>query len=85
MEYRKMKTSAEVFAVIQARHRGELQVFGSATDMERGRIFTSYGFAGCPIPLIEAVTQLTVDPEDERVRRDETHQYCLCVPKQESE
>jgi len=58
MEYRTVATSAEVFAVIRARHR-ELVVFSSYSapdgdylgNPSKCVMFTSFGFPQCRLPL----------------------------------
>lgn len=75
MSYNRVETSAEVFAVIRARHP-EMRVFGSDTDMDGGRIFTSYGFRQGDFPVIEAETTWDISLE----KRVEHHRYWLCLP-----
>lgn len=87
MEYRKVATSAEVWAVIRARHK-ELIVFGSysAPDGDEfigsstGRMDTAYGFSDSDYPLIEASTTWTIDYDQRSNRIDEITEYWLCVP-----
>ena len=66
-EYRTVETSAEVWAVIRARHP-EL------------RMFTSYGFAQADYPLMEAETTWDIELSRPGFRRNEVHQYWLCCP-----
>lgn len=87
MEYRKIATSAEVWAVIRARHK-DLVVFGSYSapdgdqfgDMSIGRMDTSYGFRNSDYPLIEASTTWTIDHDQRHNRIDEITEYWLCIP-----
>jgi hypothetical protein len=86
-DYRTIETSAEVWAVIRARHP-ELRVFGSYSapdgdylsgNTDRGTMFTSYGFLGHDFPVIEARTTWDVDHEQPHVRVNEQHRYWLCI------
>jgi len=60
-DYKRVPTSAEVWAVIRARHP-EMRVFGSYSapdgdefvNPSKGRMFTSYGFEHGDYPVIEA-------------------------------
>ncbi|MFA6125490.1 hypothetical protein [Sphingomonas sp.] len=87
-DYRKMRTSAEVWAVIRAAHP-ELVVFGSFSapcgqahgDPTRSRMETSYGFAGSYFPVIEARTTWDWNPEKPSDRANEKHEYWLCLPE----
>lgn len=87
-DYRVVETSAEVWAVIRARHP-EMRVFGSysAPDGDYlgggtsvGTMFTSYGFAGHDFPVIEARTTWDIDRERPAERINEQHRYWLCLP-----
>jgi hypothetical protein len=79
-DYRIVETSAEVWAVIRARHP-ELRVFGTASF--EGDMFTSFGFSKADYPLIEARTTWERDPEDQYRRINERHRYWLCLPIKE--
>lgn len=88
MSYVQITTSAEVWAVIKARHGNELSVFESFSDStgtfnggpgEIGRMMTAYGFKGAKEPIIKAETTWRINPEKSYERIDETHQYWLCV------
>ncbi len=87
MNYKKMVTSAEVWAVIRARHK-DLVVFGSYSapdgdqhgDPSQGRMDTSYGFYGSDYPIIEASTTWTINRDKSYERLDETTLYWLCLP-----
>lgn len=79
-DYRAVETSAEVWAVIRARHP-DLRVFSTASYP--GDVFTSYGFPGADFPIMEARTTWEIGPEHQRV--NEQHCYWLCIPiKEES-
>jgi hypothetical protein len=88
VNYKKMATSAEVWAVIKARHNKDLVVFGtySAPDGDEyigdssGRMDTSYGFKDADYPLMEASTTWTIDRDKPSSRIDEITEYWLCVP-----
>lgn len=88
MSYVQISTSAEVWAVIKARHGKDLKVFESFSDPggtfnggpgERGRMMTAYGFDGAPEPIIKAQTTWRIDPEKPHQRIDEEHYYWLCI------
>jgi hypothetical protein len=88
MSYVQISTSAEVWAVIKARHGKALVVFESFSDPdgtfnggagECGRMVTAYGFNSAREPIIKAQTRWKIDPENPHNRIDETHDYWLCV------
>ena len=80
LPYIRIPTSAEVAAVILARHP-DIRVVAGSTDMERGRIVTAYGFdqAGCPLLEIEATWEPI--PREDGSRRNERTAHWLCVPE----
>ena len=87
MSYKKIPTSPEVWAVILARHRGELKVFSSYSapdgdgDPEQGRMCIAYGFERGDYPVIE--TRMTWDIEygdSKATRKNVRHEYWLCAP-----
>ncbi len=92
--YKKIPTSAEVWAVIHARHRGELKVFSSYSapdgdphgDPTQGRMCTAYGFERGDWPVIEARTTWDIERDDsgnaKSTRKNEKHEYWLCAPVQ---
>ena len=91
-DYKKIITSAEVFAVIHARHK-DLKVFSSYSapdgDYLRGNttggvMFTSYGFDNADFPIMEAETKWDIERETPFKRVNEQHTYWLCVPVKES-
>lgn len=88
MSYIQISTSAEVWAVIKARHGKDLTVFESFSNPdgtfnggpgEFGRMVTAYGFKGAREPIIKAETMWRIDPDRPHARIDETHHYWLCV------
>ena len=86
-------TTAEVWAVIHASHRGHLKVFGSYSAPEgdqfgnpdQGVMETTYGFEGADFPLMKAVTTWDIDREKSYNRPNEKHAYWLCLPNKEEE
>jgi hypothetical protein len=89
--YKKIPTSAEVCAVIRARHNADMTVFATFSDPdgtfnggpgERGRMDTAYGLKGCDWPLIEYRTTWDIDQDPERSykRHNEKHEYWICIP-----
>jgi hypothetical protein len=87
-EVKKVPTSAEVWAVIRARHR-ELRVFSSYSnpdgrafggDGHRGEMWTQYGFHDCEWPLLEAHTTWDINPESPHERINEEHKFWLLIP-----
>lgn len=92
-DYKLIATSAEVWAVIKARHHDDLVPMSSFSDPdgtfnggsgERGRMETSYGFRGADYPMMEARTTWRIVPGDYK-RHDETHEYWLCIPSKGDE
>lgn len=87
-DYITIPTSAEVCAVLRARHGAEMGVFSSFSDPdgrfnggsgEFGRMETAYAIKGCHVPLIEYRTTWEIDPEATYKRINEKHEYWLCV------
>lgn len=89
-DYKRVSTSAEVWAVIRARHP-EMVVFGSYSapngdefgDPTQAKMFTSYGFESGDFPVIEAQTTWEVsseNPESKYKRINEKHEYWLYLP-----
>ena len=89
-DYKRVPTSAEVFAVIRARHP-EMRVFGSYSapegdmfgDERRAKMFTSYGFAQGDYPVIECQTTWDIIDDEPRKRTSEHNEYWLCLPVRE--
>jgi hypothetical protein len=87
-DYVKVATSAEVWAVIEARHGNEMTVFESFSDPDgtfnggdgtRGRMETAWGFKGAQVPTLYAKTTWEIDPEATYKRINEQYEYWLCV------
>jgi hypothetical protein len=76
--YKKVKTSAEVWAVIRARHP-ELVPFSTASF--EGDMSTTYGFPDAYFPIMEARSTWEIGPEHQRI--NEQHRYWLCIPIKE--
>lgn len=89
-DYKRVPTSAEVWAVIRARHP-EMRVFSSYSepdgdrfgDPSRGKMLTSFGFAHGDYPVIEAQTTWDIDQKAPHNRNNQKHEYWLCLPKRE--
>jgi hypothetical protein len=79
-DYRTVKTSFKVWAVIRARHP-ELVPFGTASF--EGDMFTSYGLPCADFPIIEARSTWEIGPERQRI--NEQHRYWLCIPIMEEQ
>lgn len=91
-EYKRIKTTPEVWAVIRASHPN-MQVFSSYSDPdgrafggpgEKGCMETAYGFDGQDFPTLAARTTWDIDPEQHYKRINEAHEYWLCVGIDES-
>lgn len=87
--YHRVPTSAEVWAVILARHP-EMVVFGTYSAPNgnphgdpKGKMFTSFGFSGFDYPVIEAET--TWDIGEDGKRNNVKHEYWLCLPIKDRE
>lgn len=89
MEYRKVTTSAEVWAVIKAKHGKDLVVFSSFSDPDgtfcggsggTGRMETAYGFVNADYPIMEAKTTWEISLDQPHKRINEAHEYWLCLP-----
>lgn len=93
MDYKTEPTSAEVWAVIKARHGKDLKVFGSYSapdgdflgDPSICKMFTSYGFSNGDYPIMEAETTWRTNPEKRHERINETTKYWLCLPVKETD
>ena len=89
-DYKRVPTSAEVWAVIRARHP-EMRVFGSYSapdgdqfgDPSKGKMFTSYGFEHGDFPVMDVQTTWDIDPNAPHKRPNERHEYWLCLPVRE--
>lgn len=92
-DYKRISTSAEVYAVIKVRHT-ELKVFSSFSDPEgtafggcgmQGRMETSYGFEGSDYPILDAKTTWDIDRDQPYKRVNEKHEFWLCLPIKEQD
>lgn len=90
-DYVKIPTTAEVWAVIHASHRGRLQVYGSFSDPngtfnggagEHGVMETLYSLGGTDYPILKARSEWDIK-DGKRV--NETHKYWLCVAVKRSD
>lgn len=94
-EYKRIPTSAEVWAVIMAKHRADLHVFSSFSNPDgtfcggsgqQGRMDTAYGFKGSDYPLMEASTTWDIiRTQGGEKRENEQHQYWLCLPQKDDD
>jgi hypothetical protein len=74
--YKTVETSSKVwFAILETHYTMSDSFVLYGTDSRPGRMFTSWGFRGATVPLMEAIT--TWNTED---RSDEKHAYYLCYP-----
>jgi len=88
MDYKKIPTTPEVWAVIKARHHNDLMVFSSYSapdgdqfgNHDEGRMMTEYGFVNADCPLMGADTRWDIDREKPNKRLNERGEYWLCVP-----
>ena len=91
MRFNKIETSAEVWAVIHARHP-DMQIHGTLSQPDGDpfgnrsdcSMYTEYGLAGQDIPIIAALTQWTGVDGDSK-RHNETHKFWLCAAIDEAE
>ena len=91
-EWKRIPTSAEVWAVIKERHHADLKVYATFSDpdgeysgWQQGRMETVYSLTGADYPLMEARTTWDIDQEAKHKRLNEQHEYWLCVPIKEDE
>lgn len=87
---KRLPTSAEVFAVLRARHHTDMTIFSSYSDPTgttfgrdgtQGRMDTEYGLALSDFPLMGASTTWMIDPAQPHRRIDEKTEYWLCAPQ----
>ena len=92
MSYSRLITSAEVYAVIMAKHRDQMVAFETFSDPEGtfnggpgeiGRMDTVWGIAGCNYPILEIKTRWDIDPEQPHKRINQTHSYFLLMAERE--
>ncbi len=84
--YKRVSTTAEVWAVIRASHP-DLIVFSSYSapdgdgfgDPSECKMMTEYGFPLSDLPTIGAETTWEKDPEKEHKRINERTLYWICV------
>lgn len=90
-DYIKIPTSAEVWAVIRARHP-EMVVFSTYSaehgdiygDPSKGKMITSYGFESGGFPVIEAQTTWDIETDRFPDRKNLKTEYWLCLPKRDT-
>lgn len=92
MNYRKEPISAAAFGALSAEKREQLKPFSTYTaphgdqfgDPDRCVVFTEWGIEGDPVPLIGQETTWDCCPDSRPgERRNEQHEYWLCVPVEE--
>ena len=84
----RIETSAEVWAVIMARHRDDLKVFSSYSNPDgrcelgsgKPEMMTEYGLSGADFPIMRAETTWEKHPEKDYERVNEKHRYWLIIP-----
>lgn len=88
-----IETSAEVWAVIHARHKDQLKVFSSFSDPGgtqfggpgiEGRMETCYGIDGADYPLIGARTTWEIGDGGQR-RNERSVYYLFAIEKGEND
>jgi len=93
MHHKRIATSAEVYAVIFARHRDQLRAFASFSDPEgaqaggdTGRMDTAWGLVGADCPLLEVRTTwpITRDEHGEAKAGERHSEYWICYPVEEA-
>ena len=87
----KIETSAEVYAVIKARHYDDLVVFGSYSAPEGSEfsnqceMYTEWGFKHADLPLMALRTTWDKDPEISYKRINQVTKYWLFVIEQSND
>ncbi len=90
-DFVKIPSTAEVWAVIHASHKGRLQVFSSFSDPtgtfqggpgEHGVMETCYSLGGTDFPIMKARTEWNIGPDGKK--SDEVSRYWLCVAVKEA-
>jgi len=87
MDYKKIKTSEEVYATLMRQHFGELRVFSTFSapdgdyfgDPNVCRMMTEYGFDNTDIPILGIETTWDRQVENTYERVNEQHKYWLCI------
>lgn len=91
-DYTRLVTSAEVYAVIMAKHRDQMAAFATFSDPDgtfnggpgiRGRMDTVWGIAGCDYPILEINPYWDIDPTQPHKRVDQANSYFLLMAKKE--
>lgn len=86
----RLYTSAEVYAVIHARHSDDLKPFSSFSDPDGtfnggagvlGRMETEYGLKNADYPLIGIKSTWPISQTGKALKR--SHEYWLCVNQKE--
>lgn len=92
INYVRIPTSAEVYAVVMARHRDDMVAYGSFSDPdgtfnggpgEVGRMDTMWALRDTDFPILEINTRWDIEPGGIQ-RRNQTSDYWLIVGKDES-
>lgn len=92
--YSRLLTSAEVYAVIMAKHREQMSCFASFSDPDgtfnggpgvEGRMETVWGIAGTDYPLLEIRTSWKINPNATYARLEEKHSYFLLCAQRADE
>ena len=83
LKYERLPTSAEVWAVIRARHYDDLVVSGTISDPDSDhcRMMTEYVVCGADIPILGAETAWQKHPVNDNERVNENTEYWICVAK----
>ena len=88
-EYNRVPTSYEVWKAIKDNHP-DLCVFASYSaplgcygNIAKGEMFTSYGFPSADYPTMEARTTWDIEGDVFADRKNEKHEYWLCLPIKE--
>ena len=90
--YKRVATSAEVWAVLHARHP-EMVVYGSYStpkgdefgDMNQGKMISSYGFPHGNFPIIEYQVTWDINRDKPNERANQCREYWLCLPMVDDE
>lgn len=91
-EFERIPTSAEVYAVLRARHGDQMRVYASFSDPdgtfnggpgEIGRMDTIWSIDGCDFPILEIKTTWDIDPVRPHQRTNVESSYWLLVGRKE--
>ncbi|MCA7900719.1 hypothetical protein LGM39_15170 [Burkholderia cepacia] len=92
-DFKRIPTSAEVYAVLMARHKDQMSCYGSFSDPdgmfnggpgERGRMHTLWALADTDFPILEIHTEWEIDPAQPSKRLNMTSKHWLIVGKREA-